>query len=83
MAAGGIRVTIFGFCKDKVCTAKNRSLDAALCVYRDAPLQNGYSSAQLSFGRSLNLMGFYSDKRIDLKRYMSTDQDYKEKMELN
>ena len=44
---------------------KNKNLNMALCMYRDSPLANGYSPAQLLFGRSLNSMGFSSHRSVD------------------
>ena len=43
---------------------KNINLQAALCSYRDTPLANGYSPAQLLFGRSLNSMGSTARKQL-------------------
>ena len=47
---------------------KNINLHAVLCMYRDIPLANGYSPAQLSFGRSLKLMGNMSVGGINLNK---------------
>ena len=47
---------------------KNVNLQAALCAYRDTPLANGYSPAQLLFGRGMNSMGINNTRTVDLKR---------------
>jgi len=47
---------------------KNVNIHAALCAYRDTPLANGYSPAELMFGRSLNSMGVMPNKRVNLSR---------------
>jgi len=47
---------------------KNVNIQAALCAYRDTPLANGYSLAELMFGRSLNSMGIMPDKSVTLSR---------------
>ena len=60
---------------------KNLGLPAALCAYRDTPLANGYSPAQLLFGRGMNSMGFINDKRIDLKRLNTFEGEYRKKQE--
>ena len=46
---------------------KNENIDQALLCYRDAPLQNGYSPAQLLMGRGLNSMGILAEKQVNLK----------------
>jgi transposase InsO family protein len=53
--------------------SKSLNLQAALCVYRDTPLANGYSPAQLLFGRSLNSLGVHKDTRVDLGRLRATE----------
>jgi len=45
---------------------KNFIIRAALCAYRDTPLANGYSPAELIFGRSLNSVGVMPNKSINL-----------------
>ena len=52
---------------------KNMNLQAALCAYRDTPLANGYSPAQLLFNRSLNLMGLMVSKSVDIKRLQQAE----------
>ena len=52
----------------KVLLKRNVNLQAALCFYRDAPMANGYSPAQLLFNRFLHSMGFSSDQTIDVFR---------------
>lgn len=52
--------------------AKNSNVDHALLCYRDSPLQNGDSPAQLLTGRSLNSMGIMTDK--------SYENEYRAKM---
>jgi len=54
--------TVKGLMKKKV------NIKAALCAYRDTPLANGYSPAELMFGRSLNSMGVMPNKGINLSR---------------
>ena len=44
---------------------KNSDLQKALCMYRDTPLANGYSPAELMFSRSLNSTGFLVSKSVD------------------
>lgn len=44
---------------------KNDNLQQALCNYRDTPLANGYSPAQLLFGRALNSTGFTVKRSVD------------------
>ena len=44
---------------------KNANLQQALCNYRDTPLANGYSPAQLLFGRALNSTGFSVSRSVD------------------
>ena len=44
---------------------KNGDLQRALCMYRDTPLANGYSPAELMFGRSLNSTGFVVARSVD------------------
>ena len=38
---------------------KNVSHDVALCLYRNRPLANGYSPAQLLFGKSAKFEGIF------------------------
>jgi len=47
---------------------KNVNLQAALCVYRDTPLANGFSPAELLFNRPMNSMGIMTDSKIDVNR---------------
>ena len=56
---------------------KNLNLHAALCMYRDKPLANGYSPAQLLFNRSLNSMGVMTENRIDLDRLRAFENNQK------
>ena len=58
---------------------KNINLHAALCMYRDTPLANGYSPAQLLFGRSLNSMGIMPEGRIDLNKLRNKEELAREK----
>ena len=60
--------------------AKNSNIDQALLCYRDSPLQNGYSPAQLLMGRSLNSMGIMTDKVVDLRALKSYENVYRTKM---
>jgi len=45
---------------------KNDNLHMALCAYRDSPLQNGYSPAQLLFGRSMHSIGVSHNSKVNL-----------------
>ena len=56
---------------------KNSNMDVALCAYRDSPLTNGYSPAQLLFGRGLNSMGFINPCKIDMRRLQETENQYR------
>jgi len=47
---------------------KNVNIQAALCAYRNTPLANGYSPAELMFGRSLNFMGVMPNESVNLSR---------------
>ena len=58
---------------------KNENVDQALLCYRDAPLQNGYSPAQLLMGRGLNSMGILAEKQIDLKGLKDFEARYRNK----
>lgn len=58
---------------------KNVSIQAALCAYRDTPLANGYSPAQLMFGRGLNSLGMIGDSKIDTRRLRSYESERREK----
>jgi transposase InsO family protein len=60
---------------------KNIGLASALCCYRDTPLANGYSPAQLLFGRGLNSMGYLNEQRIDLKRLHGFERNQRAKQE--
>ena len=62
---------------------KNVGLSAALCSYRDPPLSNGYSSAQLLFGRGMNSMGYANDKRVDLKQLNVFEKNQRSQQEEN
>ena len=64
----------------KALLKKNVNLQAALCFYRDAPLANGYSPAQLLFNRSLHSMGFSSNQTIDVSRLRQSEEVYRRKM---
>ena len=57
---------------------KNINLAAAMCAYRDTPLANGYSPANLLFGRSMNSMGILNEKRIDLERLRKSEKRQRE-----
>ena len=63
----------------KSLAAKSNNVDMALCAYRDSPLQNGYSPAQLMFGRQLNSMGVMNSTVIDLKRVSDYEKSYRSK----
>lgn len=54
---------------------KNVDFKAALLCYRDTPLSNGYSPAQLLFGRSLNSMGVCSQRSVDLRKLKETESE--------
>jgi len=56
---------------------KSVNYQAALCMYRDTPLFNGYSPAQLLFGRSMNSLGILKDTRVDITRLRSTEEQYR------
>ena len=62
---------------------KNVNLQAALCSYRDTPLENGFSPAQLLFGRSMNSMGIYTGSRIDERRFVQRDAVIKDRVTRN
>ena len=59
--------------------SKNVNLRVALCAYRDSPLANGYSPAELLFGRSLNSMGFAGDMCVDVNRLRSFEREIRVK----
>ena len=48
--------------------SKNVDFQAALCAYRDTPLESGYSPAQLLFGRGLNSMGIGNHRTVEVAR---------------
>lgn len=58
---------------------KNLNFQAALCAYRDTPLANGFSPAQLLFGRGLNSLGYVKDSKIDLARLREFEGKQREK----
>jgi len=60
---------------------KNLNVHAALCAYRDTALGNGYSPAQLLFGRSLNSMGILSTRSVDVKRLKDVEGLQRQKQE--
>lgn len=62
---------------------KNINLQAALCSYRDTPLESGYSPAQLLFGRSLNSMGIGNWRVADENRFRKRDRQIKFRFERN
>ena len=62
---------------------KNMNLQAALCCYRDTPLESGYSPAQLLFGRSLNSMGIGNWRSVDEKRFKDRDEQMKIRQKRN
>lgn len=53
---------------------KNVNLRTALCAYRDTPLANGYTPAELMLGRSLNSMGISPDRQLDVKRLRQVER---------
>ena len=53
---------------------KNVNIQAALCAYRDTPLANGHSPAELLFGRSMNSMGILSEKKLDVNRLREVER---------
>ncbi|XP_067946388.1 uncharacterized protein [Watersipora subatra] len=59
----------------------NKNLDwkAALCMYRDTPLANGYSPSQLLNSRSMNSMGILSDHKIDVNRLKKVERNQRQK----
>ena len=59
--------------------SKNVNLRMALCAYRDSPLANGYSPAELLFGRSLNSMGIAGESCVDVNRLRSFEKGAREK----
>ncbi|XP_067943001.1 uncharacterized protein [Watersipora subatra] len=62
---------------------KNVNLQAALCAYRDTPLANRYSPAQLLFNRSTNSMGIMSGKQVDVDRLRTVERDQRENQGAN
>jgi len=60
---------------------KNVNIQAALCSYRDTPLANGYSPAQLLFGRPMNAMGIISNKKVDANRLKDFESSLRTKQE--
>ena len=58
---------------------KNVDIQAALAMYRDTPLANGYSPSQLLNGRSMNSMGILSEQKIDVKRLRKFEDDQRHK----
>jgi hypothetical protein len=62
---------------------KNINLQAALCSYRDTPLENGYSPAMLLFGRGLNSMGINNFRSVDVNRFKSKDTAIKSRLATN
>ena len=58
----------------------NKNLDrkAALSMYRDTPLANGYSPSQLLNSRSMN-KGILSDYKIDVNRLKKVERDQRQK----
>ena len=59
----------------------NKNLDwkAALCMYRDTPLANGYSPSQLLNIKSMNFMGILSDHKIDVNRLKKVERNQRQK----
>lgn len=53
---------------------KNGNLQEALAMYRDSPLANGYSPAELMFQRSLNTTGFMAARTVDLERVRTYEE---------
>ncbi|XP_067931100.1 uncharacterized protein [Watersipora subatra] len=53
---------------------KTVNLQSALCMYRDTPLANGYSPAELLFGRPMNSMGIMPEGRIDLNKVKAKEE---------
>lgn len=60
---------------------KNVNIHAALCAYRDTPLANGFSPAQLLFGRSLNSLGILTENHIDINRLRETENKQRVRQE--
>ena len=52
---------------------RNVDLEAALQSYRDTPLSNGFSPAQLLFGRSMNSVGICGQQKVDLEKLRSKE----------
>lgn len=50
---------------------KNINYHAALCVYHDTPVPEGYSPAELLFGSLLNYMSIHRDTRVDIQSEQS------------
>jgi hypothetical protein len=67
--------TVKGFLK------KNVNLRMALCAYRDSPLANGHSPAELLFGRSMNSMGICGKVRVDVGRLRKVEGKSRENRE--
>jgi transposase InsO family protein len=62
---------------------KNVNFRAALCAYRDSPLECGYSPSQLLFGRSLNSMGIIAHRQIELDRLRKSESSRRHHQETN
>ena len=50
---------------------KNINYHASLCAYRDTPVTEGYSPAELLFGSLLNYMSIHRDTRVDVQSEQS------------
>lgn len=54
---------------------RNIDLEAALQSYRDTPLSNGFSPAQLLFGRSLNSVGICGQQKVNLAQLRKSERE--------
>lgn len=58
---------------------KNVDLQTALLHYRDTPLQNGLSPAQLLFNRPLNSIGILKERQLDPELLKDRETAYRRK----
>ena len=59
--------------------SKNVSLSSALLHYRDTPIYNGYSPAQLLFNRQLNSIGIMRERALNSDQLRKDEESYREK----
>ena len=58
---------------------KNVSLQNALLHYRDTPIANGYSPAQLLFNRQLNSIGIMRERFVNVNQVRKDEEEYRKK----